>query len=151
MATDVRRLTNVSAVQSHAAQPHKADRDVPRYVYVAAILLIGWAVLVLTALVSMKQFGPFFWRAMIPVGLELATGAGLLLHRRWGWVLGITTSVVLVEEGLRRVILVGRDLQLIVLFAWMIHYFIPAIVLLVCLLPSKARHAFLRAGRVDAA
>ena len=65
-------------------------------------------------------------------------------------VLGITTSVVLVEEGLRRVILVGPDRQWIVLFAWMIHYFIPAIVLLVCLLPSKARHAFLGAGRVDA-
>jgi hypothetical protein len=139
----------VSAVQSHAAKPQRGDRDVPRYVYVAAILLIGWAALVLTVLASMKQFGPFFWRAMIPVGLELATAAGLLLHRRWGWCLGITTSVFLVEEGLRRVILVGSDLQLVVLFAWMIHYFIPAIVLLVCLLPSRARIAFLGERQSD--
>lgn len=139
----------MSAVQSQASQPPRVDRDVPWYVYLAAVLLIGWAALVLSFWVSQEDFGLYFWRAMIPVGLELATGAGLLLHRRWGWLLGIATSVFLLEEGLRRVVF-GPDREWIVLFAWMIHYFIPAIVLLVCLLPSKARHAFLGKGRVDA-
>jgi hypothetical protein len=63
--------------------------------------------------------------------------------------LGIVTAVFLIEEGLRRVIF-GPDREWIVLFTWMIHYFIPAIVLLVCLLPSQARHAFLGKGRADA-
>jgi hypothetical protein len=121
---------------------------VPWYVYLAAILLLGWAALVLSVWLSLKDFGPLFWRAIVPVGLELATGAGLLLHRRWGWVLGIATSVFLLEEGLRRVIF-GPDREWIVLFTWMIHYFIPAIVLLVCLLPGRSRRAFLGQRRSD--
>lgn len=73
----------------------------------------------------------------------------LLFGRRWAWVLGILTSVVLIEEGLRRVVF-GPDRELIVLFSWTIHYFIPAIVILVCLLPGRARRAFLREGQSDA-
>ena len=146
MAADVRRLANVNTVQPRANQP-KIDRAVPWYVYLAAMLLIGWAVLVLTFVlsvwVSVEDFGPLFRRAMIPIGLELATGAGLLLHRRWGWVLGIATSVFLLEEGLRRAVFGGTDRESIVLFELVIHYFIPAIFLLVCLLPSRARRAFL--------
>lgn len=63
--------------------------------------------------------------------------------------MGILTSVVLIEEGLRRVVF-GPDRELIVLFSWTIHYFIPAIVILVCLLPGRARRAFLGEGQSDA-
>jgi hypothetical protein len=86
---------------------------------------------------------------MIPVALELVTGAGLLFRRRWARVLGILTSVVLIEEGLRRVIF-GPDREWIVLFTWTIHYFVPAIVILVCLLPGRARRAPLGEGQSDA-
>jgi hypothetical protein len=76
VAEDLRKLTNVSAVQFQAAQPPRADRRIPWYVYVAAILLIGWASVVLSAWIFTQEFDRLFWRAMIPVGLELATGAG---------------------------------------------------------------------------
>jgi hypothetical protein len=112
-------------------------------VYLVAILLLGWGTLVLSVWVSLKDSNNSQWaRVMIPVALELVTGAGLLFRRRWAWVLGILTSVFLIEEGLRRVIF-GPDRELIVLFAWTIHYFIPAMVILVCLLPGRARRAFL--------
>jgi hypothetical protein len=119
-------------------------------VYLAAILLLGWGTLVLSEWVSLKDSDYARWaRVMIPVALELVTGAGLLFRRRWAWVFGILTSVFLVEEGLRRVIF-GPDRELIVLFTWTIHYFIPAIVILVCLLPGRARRAFLGEGQSDA-
>jgi hypothetical protein len=81
---------------------------------------------------------------MIPVGLELAVGIGLLFHRRWGWVLGIGTSIFFVEEGLRLVLTDGY-----MLLAWTIYYFIPATVLLVCLLPRRARRAYLGEKQFD--
>jgi hypothetical protein len=106
-------------------------------VYLVAILLLGWGTLVLSVWVSLKDPNYSDWaRVMIPVALELGTGVGLLFGRRWAWVLGILTSVVLIEEGLRRVVF-GPDRELIVLFSWTIHYFIPAIVILVCLLPGR--------------
>jgi hypothetical protein len=141
------------SVRPFQAGPAKEEWVVPWYVYLAAILLIGWAALVLTLVlsvwVSLEDFGPLFRRAMIPIGLELATGAGLLLHRRWGWVLGIATSVFLLEEGLRRAVFGGTDRESIVLFESGIHYFIPAIVLLVCLLPRRARRAYLGEKQFD--
>jgi hypothetical protein len=150
VAADVRRLTYVSAVQSQATQSPDVDRRVPWYVYLVATLLLGWGTLVLSVWVSLKDSDYSRWaRVMIPVALELVTGAGLLFRRRWAWVLGILTSVVLIEEGLRRVIF-GPDREWIVLFTWSIHYFIPAIVILVCLLPGRARRAFLGEGHSDA-
>jgi hypothetical protein len=97
---------------------------------------------VLSAWLTLKEFGPLFWKAMVAVALELAVGAGLLLRRRWAWFLDIATSVFLIEEGLRRVIVVS-DREWVVLAAWMLHYFIPALLLLVVLLPSRARRGFL--------
>jgi hypothetical protein len=65
VATDVHRLTNVSAVQSQAAQPPEVDRRVPWYVYLSAILLIGWGALALSKLLSVRDFVYPFWRAMV--------------------------------------------------------------------------------------
>jgi hypothetical protein len=111
-------------------------------------LLLGWAALLLTVWVSLDDFGPLFWKAMIPVGLELAVGTGLLLRRRWGWLMGIATAIFLVLNGLLRVI-VAPDHELIVLVAWAIHYFIPAVVLFACLLPARARRVYLEQTHPD--
>ena len=138
----------MSGLQSQAAHPSNVAGSVPWYVYLAAVLLLGWGTLVLSVWVSLRDFNSHWTGLMIPPALELVTGAGLLLRRRWAWALGIVTSVFLVEEGLRRVIF-GPDRELIVLFTWTIHYFIPAIVLLVCLLPSRARRAFLGERQSD--
>jgi hypothetical protein len=135
----------VSAIQSQAL-PARIGSRVPWYVYVGAILLLGWAALVLIAFLSLEEFGLHFWKAMIPVALELAIGLGLLLRRRWGWFLGVTTSVVFIAEGVRRIVFVRGEY--VVLDA-LTHYLVPAIVILVCLLPSKARRAFLGERRAD--
>jgi hypothetical protein len=130
----------VSAIQSQADPPTSIAPRAPWYVYVGAILLVGWGSLVLSAFLSLKEFGPHFWKAMSPVALELAIGLGLLLRRRWAWMLGITTSVVFIAEGLRRIVFVRGEY--VVLDA-LVHYLVPAIVILICLLPGKARRAFL--------
>ena len=65
-----------------AAQPPKVDRRVPWYVYLAAILLLGWSTLVVSTLVSEKDFDYPFWRVMVPVALQIAIGCGLLFRRR---------------------------------------------------------------------
>jgi hypothetical protein len=142
VAADVRRLTNVSESQYQAIPPARVASSEIWYVYAAATLLIGWAALVLAVWISVDDFGPPFRRAMIPVALELAVGAGLLLRRRWGWILGIVTSILLIAEGLRRVIVVS-DREWVLFATWMLHYFLPRLVLLVVLLPSRARRAFL--------
>ena len=77
---------------------------------------------------------------MIPVALEVVTGAGLLFRRRWAWILGVTTAVVFVAEGLRRLLFVHFEYEWTVA---LIDYFAPAIVILVALLPGRARRAFL--------
>jgi hypothetical protein len=146
MAADVRRLTNVSAVQSQAAQPPKVDRRVPWYVYLVATLLLGWNTLVLSVLVSEKDFDYPFWRVIAPVALQIVIGCGLLFRRRWAWTLGVTTSVVFVAEGLRRLLFVHFEYEWAVA---LIDYFAPAIGILVCLLPGRARRAFLGEGQSD--
>jgi hypothetical protein len=88
---------------------------------------------VLLARIAEGEFGPAFWKAMIPVVLELAVGVGLLRGRRWGWVLGFATSVVLIEEGLRRIVFVRGEYVVLVA---LVHYLVPAIVILVALLPA---------------
>ena len=130
----------MSTVQSQAAQPPRVDRRVPWYVYLSAILLIGWALVLLIARLSLETFDPLFWRAMVPVTLELAIDCGLLLRRRWGWILGVTAAVVFVAEGLRRLLFVHFEYEWAIA---LIYYFAPAIVILVCLLPGRARRAFL--------
>ena len=142
MAADVRRLTNVSAVQSQAAQPPKVVRRVPWYVYLVATLLLGWGTLVLSVLVStaLRDFDAHWARVMIPVALELVTGAGLLFRRRWAWILGVTTAGVFVAEGLRRLLFVHFEYEWAVALT---SYLVPAIVILVALLPGRARRAFL--------
>jgi hypothetical protein len=130
----------MSAVQSQAAQPPRVDRRVPWYVYFAAILLLGWSTFVLSVLVSVKDFHYTFWRAMVPIALQIVIGCGLLFGRRWAWVLGVTTGVVYVAEGLRRLLFVHFEYEWAVALT---SYFLPAIVILVALLPGRARRAFL--------
>lgn len=140
VAADVRRLT-CRSVQSQAIPPARVAPRVPWYVYAAAILLLGWAVIVLSVLLTLSgEFGPRLWRAMVLVGLELAVGAGLLFRRRWAWVLGVTTGVVYVAEGLRRLLFVQFEYEWAVALT---SYFVPAIVILVGLFPGRARRAFL--------
>ncbi len=131
----------MSAVHSQAAQPPRVDRRVPWYVYLVAILLLGWGTLVLSVWVSLKDSNNSQWvRVMIPVALELVTGAGLLFRRRWAWILGVTTAGVFVAEGLRRLLFVHFEYEWTVA---LIDYLAPAIVILVALLPGRARRAFL--------
>jgi uncharacterized membrane protein len=76
------------------------------------------------------------------LALELAIGIGLLFRKRWAWILGITTAVVFIAEGLRRLLFVHFE------YEWalaLIDYLALAIVILVCLLPGRARRAFLAA------
>jgi len=146
LAADVHEVTIVSAIQSQATPPASTAPRAPWYVYVGAILLVGWGSLVLSAFLSLKEFGPHFWKAMVPVALELAIGLGLLLRRRWAWVVGVTTSVVFIAEGVRRIAFVRGEY--VVLDA-LVHFLVPAMVILVCLLPGKARHAFLGERRAD--
>jgi hypothetical protein len=109
-------------------------------VYLVAIVLLGWSTLVLSTLASEKDFDYPFWRVMVPVALQIAIGCGLLFRRRWAWILGVTTAVVFVAEGLRRLLFVHFDYEWAVA---LIDYFAPAMVILVCLLPGRARRAFL--------
>ena len=137
------------SVESQAIQPARVAPGVPWYVNATAILLLGWAVIVLSVLLTLSgEFGPRFWRAMVLVGLELAIGAGLLFHRRWAWVLGVATAVVFMAEGLRRLLFVHFEYEWAVA---LIDFFAPAIIILVCLLPRRARRAFLGDGQADAA
>jgi len=142
---DVQEEANVSSIQSQAL-PARIGSRVPWYVYVGAILLLGWGALVLIAFLSLEEFRLHFWKAMVPVALELAIGLGLLLRGRWAWVLGVTTSVVFIAEGVRQIVFVRGEY--VVLDA-LTHYLVPAIVILVCLLPLKARRAFLGDRRAD--
>ena len=142
---DVQEETIVSAIQSQAL-PARMGSRVPWYVYVGAILLLGWGALVLSAFLSLKEFDPHFWKAMVPVALEIAIGLGLILRRRWAWFLGVATSVVFIADGVRRIVFVRGEY--VVLDA-VIHYLVPAIVILVCLLPLNARLAFLGKRRAD--
>jgi hypothetical protein len=111
-------------------------------VYLLAILLVGWSTLALSTLVSEKDLDYSFWRVMVPLALELAIGCGLLFRQRWAWILGVTTAVVFVAEGLRRLLFVHFEYEWAVA---LIDYLIPAIVILACLLPGRARRAFLGA------
>jgi hypothetical protein len=109
-------------------------------VYATAILLLVWASVLLVTWLSLKQFDPVYWKAMIPVTLELAIGWGLLRRRRWGWMLGIATALLFIADGLRLIILIPG---VYVVITALIHRLIPAAVILVCLLPGRARRAFL--------
>ena len=123
-------------------------RSVPWYVYLVAILLLGWGTLVLSTLVSERDFHYSFWRTIVPVVLEIAIGCGLVFRRRWAWILGVTTAVVFIGEGLRRFLVVHFEYEWAVA---LIDFFAPAIIILVCLLPRRARRAFLGDGQADAA
>ena len=124
------------------------DRHVPWYVYLVTILLLGWGTLVLSVWVSLKDSNNSQWaRVMIPVALELVTGAGLLLRRRWAWILGVTTAAVFVAEGLRRFVFIHVEYEWAVA---LVDYLVPAIFILVCLLPGRARRAFLVDRQADA-
>ena len=137
----------MSRLQYQATPSSAFEPRVPWYVYVLALLLLGWGSLFLIEWVSLGQgFGPLFWRVMSPVAVELAIGAGLLFRKRWAWVLGIATSVVFIAEGLRRLIFIRVEYEWLVV---LVDYLIPAIVMLACLLPARARHAFLRESRAN--
>jgi hypothetical protein len=131
----------VSVVHPQAAQQPKVDGRVPWYVYLAAILLLGWGALVFFSWVSLGDFPYYFWRSMVPVLLEITIGFGLLFRQRWAWVLGVTTAVLFVAEGLRLLFFVGNSK-----YEWAIAsmvYFALAFVILACLLPGRARRVFL--------
>ena|SRR5438552_11284841 len=132
----------MSAVQPQVAQPPRVDGRVPWYVYVAALLLLGWVSFLLSVFISEWPLVPGFLTTAIyfRMALELTIGVGLLFRRRWAWVLGVTTSVVFIGEGLRLIIFVRGEYVVIDAF---IHYLVPALVILVALLPGKARRAFL--------
>jgi hypothetical protein len=115
-------------------------------VYLSAILLIGWGTLVLSTLVSERDFHYSFLRAIVPVVLEIAIGCGLLFHRRWAWILGVTTAVLFIAEGMRWVVFFRGEYVVIDL---LVRYIVPAIVILVSLLPGGARRAFLGERRAD--
>ena len=134
MAADVRRLTKVSGLQSQAIPPARVAPRVPWYVYAAAILLLGWASVLLIAWLSLERFDTLFWKAMVPVTLELAIGCGLLLRRRWGWLLGVATAALFIVDGLHSIIFVRGEY---VVIDALIHRLIPATVILVCLLPVR--------------
>src|SRR5437879_2210774 len=110
IAADVRRLTKMSGLQSQAISPARVvARRVLWYVYAAAILLLGWAFVLLVAWLSLEKFDPLFWRAMVPVTLELAIACGLLFRRRWGWLLGVATAVLFILDGLHSIIFVRGE------------------------------------------
>jgi len=140
VAAHVRRITIVSVPQSQAIPPVGVAPRVPWYVYAAAILLLGWAFVLLIAWLSLERFDLLFWRAMVPVTLELAIGCGLLLRRRWGWLLGVATAVLFIVDGLHSIIFVRGEYVVLVA---LIHRLVPATVILVALLPGRARRAFL--------
>src|SRR5512132_2636124 len=124
VAADVHRIADMSGLQSHAIPPARVAPRVPWYVYAAAILLLGWAFVLLIAWLSLERFDILFWKAMVPVTLELAIGYGLLLRRRWGWLLGVATAVLFIVDGLHSIIFVRG--QYVVLDA-LVHRLIPAI------------------------
>jgi hypothetical protein len=130
----------MSGLQSQAIPPARVALRVPWYVYAAAILLLGWAFVLLIAWLSLERFDPLFWRAMVPVTLELAIGCGLLLRRRWGWLLGVATAVLFIVDGLHSIIFVRGEY---VVIDALVHRLVPATVILVALLPGRARRAFL--------
>ena len=140
MAADIHRIAYMSGLQSQAIPPARVAPRVPWYVYAAAILLVGWAFVLLIAWLSLERFDALFWRAMVPVTLELAIGCGLLLRRRWGWLLGVATAVLFIVDGLHSIIFVRGEY--VVLDA-LVHRLVPAGVILAALLPGRARRAFL--------
>jgi hypothetical protein len=109
-------------------------------VYLAAILLIGWGVSRPFRAGLEEGPRPLFLESHGPFALELVIGFGLLFHRRWAWVLGVTAAVVFVAEALRRLLFVHFEYEWTVV---LIVYSAPAIVILVGLLPRRARRAFL--------
>jgi hypothetical protein len=140
VAADVHRIADMSGLQSQAIPPARVAPGVPWYVYTTAILLLGWAFVLLIAWLSLERFDILFWKAMVPVTLELAIGCGLLLRRRWGWLLGVATAVLFIVDGLHSIVFVRGEY--VVLDA-LVHRLVPAGVILVALLPARARRAFL--------
>ena len=72
--------------------------------------------------------------------LRGSIGCGLLLRRRWAWLLGVATAVLFIVNGLHSIIFVRGEY--VVLDA-LVHRLVPATVILVALLPGRARRAFL--------
>ena len=130
----------MNGLQYQAIAPARVAPRVPWYIYAAAILLLGWAIVLLIAWLSLERIDPLFWKAMVPVTLELAIGCGLLLRRRWAWLLGVATAVLFIVNGLHSIIFVRGEY--VVLDA-LVHRLVPATVILVALLPGRARRAFL--------
>src|SRR4051812_19291437 len=105
----------MSGLRSQAISPARVAPRAPWYVYAAAILLLGWAFVLLVAWLCLKRIDPLFWRAMVPVTLELAIGCGLLLRRRWGWLLGVATAALFTVDGLHSIIFIRGEY--VVMFA----------------------------------
>ena len=140
MSADDPKGQALSEIRQFYAPAEEVERRVPWYVYVVAILLLGWGSLVLSVWISQREFGYPFWKDIVPTALEMVIGCGLLLRRRWGWVLGVATSVVFIAEGLHRIVFVPGGYAVL---GALVRYLVPAIVILVSLLPGRARRAFL--------
>jgi hypothetical protein len=91
----------------------------------------------------MRNFDYPFWRATVAVALQIASGCGLLVRRRWAWILGVTAAVVFVAEGLRRLLFVHFEYEWAIA---LVYYCAPAIFILVCLLSCSVWRAFLGEG-----
>ena len=113
---------------------------IPWYVYGVAILLLGWAALRLVVWLSMTEEGSRYLEVMFRIGLDVAIGVGLLLRRRWTWVLGVVVSAITTGVGLLGVIVQGNQEYKLLYVST--AYLIPGILVLVVLLSPAARRAY---------
>jgi len=113
---------------------------IPWHVYGVAILLLGWAALRLVVWLSMTEEGSRYLEVMFRIGLDVAIGVGLLLRRRWAWVLGVVVSAITTGVGLLGVIVEGNQEYRLLYVST--AYLIPGILVLVVLLSPAARRAY---------
>ena len=147
LAAKIRRSLTVREFLTRGAMRAGIAPFAPWYVYVAALLLLGWGSFLFYGSLSWDH-GPELWGVMgLVVALYFVIGSNLLFRQRWVWFLGILASVFFIVLGLSRLSL-GPDFLPSTIEA--AFYLVPAAVILTCLLPTGARVAFLGPGSADA-
>ena len=58
VASDTHRITYMNGLQYQAIAPARVAPRVPWYIYAAAILLLGWAIVLLIAWLSLERIRP---------------------------------------------------------------------------------------------